>query len=154
MAKIVKNMRFLEFFKKQKMTNFKSKNICDESSKIINLRWQFSCIFRWLCHGILRFLCMHFYHWDICWSKVPFLKISKKGKKWAFLYGKIRPIEMIYFAFFSIYLLGPTESYVLHPRTLIGDSKWGFTAMIAERSKMIIFDHFAFKSECQVPCKI
>ena len=32
------NLRFLEFLKKRKMANFKSKNLCDESSKIKNLR--------------------------------------------------------------------------------------------------------------------
>ena len=65
-----------------------------------------------------------------------------------------RPLEIIFFASSPSHLLGPSERYVLDPRTLIGDSKRGFPAMIAERSKMIIFDHFAFKSECQVPCKI
>ena len=61
---------------------------------------------------------------------------------------------MIFFAVFPTHLLGPSESYVLHPRTLIGDSKRGFPAMIAERSKMIIFDHFKVKSASQVPCNI
>ena len=32
------NLRFLEFVKKRKMANFKSKNLCDESLKIKNLR--------------------------------------------------------------------------------------------------------------------
>merc|ERR1712002_688669 len=32
------NFRFLEFLKKRKMANFKLKNLCDESSKIKNLR--------------------------------------------------------------------------------------------------------------------
>ena len=82
------------------MANFKSKNLCDESSKIKNLRWQFSCIFRCLRRGVLRFFCRRCYHGDICRSKLQFLQISKKDEKWAFSYGKIRPLEMIFFCFF------------------------------------------------------
>ena len=148
------NLRFLEFLKKRKMANFKLKNLCDESSKIKNLRWQFSCIFRCLRRGVLRFFCSRRFHGEIPRSKLVFLQISKKDEKRAFLCGKIRPLEMIFFAFFPSHLLGPSERYVLDPRTLIGDSKRGFPAMIAERSKMIIFDHFPAKSESQVPCKI
>ena len=124
------------------MANFKLKNLCDESSKIKNLRWQFSCIFRCLRRGVLRFFCSRRFHGEIPRSKLVFLQISKKDEKRAFLCGKIRPLEMIFFAFFPSHLLGPSERYVLHPWTLIGDSKPGFPAMIAERSKMIIFDHF------------
>ena len=136
------NLRFLEFLKKWKMANFKSKNLCDESSKIKILRWQFSCIFRWLRRGILRFFCRRRFHGENPRSKSPVLKNFKKVKNWVFLYGKIRPLEMIFFAFFPTYLLGLSERYVLDPRTLIGDSKWGFPATIAKRSYMIIFDHF------------
>ena len=150
----LQNLHFLKFLKKRKMANFKSKNLCDESSKIKNLRWQFSCIFRCLRRSVLRFFCRRCYHGDICRSKLPFLQISKKDKKWAFSCGKICPLEMHFFSFFPSHLLGPSERYVLHPRTLIGDSKRGFPAMIAERSKMIIFDHFPLKSGHQVPCKI
>ena len=32
------NLRFFEFLKKRKMANFKSKNLCDKSLKIKNLR--------------------------------------------------------------------------------------------------------------------
>ena len=32
------NLHFLKVLKKRKMANFKSKNLCDESSKIQNLR--------------------------------------------------------------------------------------------------------------------
>ena len=120
------------------MANFKSKNLCDKSLKIKNLRWQFSCIFRWLRRGILRFFCRCRYHGDICRSKSPVLQNSEKDEKWAFSYGKIRPLEMIFFAFSPTHLLGLSERYVLDPRTLIGDSKRGFPAMITERSKMII----------------
>ena len=73
------NLRFLEFLKKRKMTNFKSKNLCDKSLKIKNLRWQFSCIFRWLRPAILRFFCRRCYHGDICRPKLSLLKISKTG---------------------------------------------------------------------------
>ena len=111
------------------MANFKSKNLCDKSLKIKNLRWQFSCIFRWLRRGILRFFCRCRYHGDICRSKLPVLQISEKDEKWAFSYGKIRPLEMIFFAFFPTNLLGLSERYVLDPQTLIGDSKQGFPAM-------------------------
>ena len=128
------NLRFLEFLKKRKMANFKSKNLCDESSKIKNLRWQFSCIFRCLCRSVLRFFCRRRFHGEICRSKSPNLQIFKKDEKWAFSYGKIRPLEMMFFAFFPSHLLGPSESYVLHPQTLIGDSKRGFPAMIANQS--------------------
>ena len=148
------NLRFLEILKKRKMANFKSKNLCDKSLKIKNLRWQFSCIFRWLRRGILRFFCRCRYHGDFCRSKSPVLQISEKDEKWTFSYGEIRPLEMIFFAVSPTHLLGLSERYVLDPRTLIGDSKRGFPAMIAERSKMIIFDHLAIKSAPQVPCKI
>jgi len=128
------NLCFLEFLKKRKMANFKSKNLCDESSKIKNLRWQFSCIFRCLRRGVLRFFCRRRFHGENCQSISPVLQISKKVEKWAFSCGKIRPLEMIFFAVFPTHLLGPSERYVLDPRTLIGDSKRGFPAMIAERS--------------------
>ena len=140
------NLHFLKVLKKQKMANFKSKNLCDESSKIQNLRWQFSCIFRCLCRSVLRFFCRCCFHRDICRSKSPFLKISKKDEKWAFLYGEIHPFKKIFFAFLFANLIGPSEISVLDPRTLIGDSKRGFPAMIAERSRTIIFNHFKFKS--------
>ena len=103
---------------------------------------------------ILCFFCRRCFHGENCRSKSPVLKISKKVEKWAFSCGKIRPLEMIFFAVFPTHLLGPSERYVLDPRTLIGDSKRGFPAMIVERSKMIIFDHFKVKSALQVPCKI
>ena len=147
-------LRHFNALKKRKMANFKSKNLCDKSSKIKNLRWQFSCIFRCLRRGVLRFFCRRCYYGDICQSKSPNLQIFKKDEKWAFSYGKIRPLEIIFFAFPPSHLLGPSERYVLHPWTLIGDSKPGFPAMIAERSKMIIFDHFKPKSDRQVPRKI
>ena len=137
-GQVCQNLRFLEFLKKRKMADFKSKILCDKNSKIKNLRWQFSCIFRWLRRGVLRFFSRRCFHGDICRSKSPNLQISKKDEKLAFSYGKIRPLEMIFFAFFPNHLLGPSERYVLDPRTLIGDSKWGFPSMITEQSKMII----------------
>ena len=98
---------------------FKSKNLCDKSLKIKNLRWQFSCIFHWLRRGILRFFCRCRYHGDICRSKSPVLQNSEKDEKWAFLYGKIRPLEMIFFAFFPAHLLSLSERFVLYPQTLM-----------------------------------
>merc|ERR1712115_619350 len=50
---------------------------------------------------------------------------------------KCRPLKKILNYFFA-HLLGPSELVILHPRTLIGDEKRVFPAMIAERSKMII----------------
>ena len=103
--------------------------------------------------GILRFSVG-----PISWKYLPVIIVSfgnfQKTQERVFSYDKIRPVEMIFFAFSPTHLLGPSERYVLDPRTLIGDSKRGFPAMIAERSKMIIFDHFASKSAGQVPCKI
>ena len=101
------------------MANFKSKNLCDKSSKI---RWHISCIFRWLRRAILRFFCRRCYHRDIFRPKLSLLKISKKVEKWVFLYNEIGPLEWIVFAFFPIHLLGLSERYVLDPQTLIGDS--------------------------------
>ena len=85
------NSRFLEFLKKRKMANFKSKNLCDESSKIKNLRWQFSCIFRCLCRGVLHFFCRRHFHGENCRSKSPFLDIFKKLKKMRFCTAKFDP---------------------------------------------------------------
>ena len=54
-----------------------------------------SCIFHCLRRGILRFFCRHRFHGEIPRSKSPVLQISEKEEKWAFSYGKIRPLEMI-----------------------------------------------------------
>ena len=51
-----------------------------------------------------------------------------------------------FFAFSPDHLLGTSERYLL-------DSKRGFPAMIAERSKMIIFDHFASKVNFKSPVR-
>ena len=128
------------------MANFKSKSLCDKSLKIKNLIWQFSCIFRWLRRAILRFFCRRCYHGDIFRPKLSLLKISKKDEKWVFLYGKIRPLVLIFFAFFPIHHLGLSESYVLHPRTLIKTQKddfhqwspivhkWSFLIILSKKS--------------------
>ena len=94
------------------MANFKSKNLCDESSKIKILRWQFSCIFRWLRRGILRFFCRRRFHGENPRSKSPVLKNFKKVKKRVFSYGKIRPLEMIFLLFFPpIFLVCPRGTF-------------------------------------------
>ena len=116
------NLRFLEFLKKWKMANFKLKNLCDETSKIKILRWQFSCIFRWLRRAILHFFCRRCYHGEIWRSKSPVLEIFKKVEKWEILYNKIGPLEIIVFAFIPTHLLGLSKRYVLDPQTLIRDS--------------------------------
>ena len=64
-----------------KMTNFKFKNLCDKVFKIKNLNWQFCCIFRWLRRGILLFICRRYLHGEICNTKLPILRFSKKSKK-------------------------------------------------------------------------
>ena len=104
-GQVCQNLRFLEFLKKRKMADFKSKILCDENSKIKNLRWQLSCIFRRLRRGVLRFFSRRCFHGDICRSKSPNLQISKKDEKLAFSYGKIRPLEMIFFLFFPTIFL-------------------------------------------------
>ena len=53
------------------MRYFKSKNLCDKSSKIRFLRLQFSCIFRWLRRGIPRFFCSRRFHGDMTETKSP-----------------------------------------------------------------------------------
>ena len=107
-GQVCKKLSFLELFKKRKMANFKSKSLCDESLKIEIRRWQFSCIFRYRCCGILRFFGRRRFQGEICWSKSPNLQIFKKEEKLAFLYGKIRPSIMIFLLFFlSIFLAHP-----------------------------------------------
>ena len=123
------NLDFSEFLKKWKMANFKSKNLCDKSLKIKNLRWQFSCLFRCLCRGTLYFCSRCRFHGEICRSKSPFLKIFKKVKKWVFLYGKIR-------RFFCAHLVGLSEKCILDPQTLVGDSKRWFPAMNYFKTKL------------------
>ena len=49
-------------------------------------------------------------------------KIGKIAKKRVILHSKICPLEMIFFAFSPTHLLGPSERYVLDPRTLIENS--------------------------------
>ena len=82
------------------MAYFKAKNLCDKSLKITNMRRRFSCIFRSLRSGILRFFCRRRFLWEIPRSKSAVSKIFKKVEKWAFLYAKIRPFEKKYFHFF------------------------------------------------------
>ena len=135
------NLRFLEFLKKRKMANFRSKNLCDKSSKFKNLRWQFSCIFRCLRHSVLRFFCRCRYHRDIFRSKLLFLKISKKDEKWAFLYSKIRPLEILFFAFFPPIFLAHSRGTFWTPELWWGTQNEDFQGW-----SPIVFDHFVEKS--------
>ena len=63
------------------MANFKSKNLCDKSLKIKNLRRQFSCIFRWLRRGIHRFFCRRRFHGIMSEIKSPIFTIFIKNIK-------------------------------------------------------------------------
>ena len=63
----------------------------------------------------------------------------RKDEKSAFLRAKMRAFKKKIVNFFFAHLLVPSVLVVLHPQTLIGDQKRGFAAMIAERSKMIIY---------------
>ena len=62
--------------------NFVVKNLCDEVSKIKNLSWQFRCIFRRLCHGVLHFFCKYFFHGEIFKTKWPLFILF--GEFWYF----------------------------------------------------------------------
>ena len=75
---IWQNSHFLEFWKKWKMGYFKPKNLCDESSKIIFLKLQFSLFFRCRRHGILCFFWRCCFHADICITKLPILRNFQK----------------------------------------------------------------------------
>ena len=121
-GQVCKNLHFLEFLKKRKMANFKSKNLCDESSKIKNLRWQKSWIFCW--RGILCFFCRCCFHGEICRSKLPVLEIFKKTQKRVFSYSKIWSLELISINFFHTHLVGLSKRIVFHPQTFIKDTKW------------------------------
>ena len=80
----IQNLPFLVFFDFQifiKMTNFKSKNLCDKVLKIKNLNWQFCSIFCWLRREIHHFFCRCCLHGEICNTKSPILTFFKKSKK-------------------------------------------------------------------------
>ena len=144
-GQVCKKLSFLELFKKRKMANFKSKSLCDESLKIEIRRWQFSCIFRYRCCGILRFFGRRRFQGEICRSKSPNLQIFKKEEKLAFLYGKIRPSIMIFLLFFlSIFLARPRATLCtpeLWSRTQNedfqrwspSDQKWSFLIILTSK---------------------
>ena len=97
--------RFYDFLKNEKWLTLNQKV---SETKVEIRRWQFSCIFRYRCCGILRFFGRRRFQGEICWSKSPNLQIFKKEEKLAFLYGKIRPSIMIFLLFFlSIFLAHP-----------------------------------------------
>ena len=70
----------MNFEKTWNMGYFKSKNLCDESSKIKNLKWQFSCIFRCRCHSVFCFFCWLFFMEKFALQNCLFSKFSKKAK--------------------------------------------------------------------------
>ena len=123
-GQVCHNLRFFEFSKKWKMASFKLKNLCDESSKIKNLRWQISWIFRCRRYGIIRFFCRCCFHGEICRSKLPVLEIFKKTQKRVFSYSKIWSLELISIAFFYTHLVGLSKRIIFHPQTFIKDTKW------------------------------
>ena len=94
------NLLFLEFLKKQKMAIFKSKNLFDESSKIKILRWQFSCIFRWLCHGILRFFVYALLSLRYLLIKSAIFEHFKKRQKMGVFVWQNSPHRNDFFCFF------------------------------------------------------
>ena len=75
------------------------KKLCDEVSKIKNLRWQFQRIFRWLCHGVLSFFCWRNFHGEICKTKWPLFYIWRKTEKYWFWGANLLPknTSMIFF---------------------------------------------------------
>ena len=93
-GQVCQNLHFLEFLKKRKMANFKSKNLCDKSLKIQNLKRRISWIFRYRRYGVLYYFCRRCFHSEIFLSKLPVLKNFKKTKKNMILFGKIRPIDI------------------------------------------------------------
>ena len=145
------NLRFLEILKKRKMAYFKSKN---KSLKIKNLRWQFSCIFRWLRRGILRFFSRRRFHGEIPRSKSPVFQIFKKVEKWVFSYGKIRPVERFFLLFLPpIFLARPSGTFWT-PELWSGTQNEDFQRWSPSDKKWSFLIIFPFKSACQVPCKI
>ena len=71
--------------------------------------------------------------------KIACIENFPKSQKMIFFVRQNLAIWKLFFHFFSAHLLGPSELFVLDPRTLIRESKRGFPVMIAERSKMIIY---------------
>ena len=95
------------------MANFKTKNICDKGMKIYNLHWQFSCIFRWLRHGIHHFFWRCYLHGEIFKTKLPVLRFLKIILKTPTLWGKIHPLECVLKISFGSYLVAFSVSYVV-----------------------------------------
>ena len=116
-------MAFFRIKKKWNITYFKAKSICDKGWKIQNLRWQFSCIFRRRCRGILRFFCNYRFHGEICWSKLHIFKLFKKKSKKGIFEQQNTPLRNFCSHFFLTHLLGLSKGFVLDPQILIGNSK-------------------------------
>ena len=132
-GQVCHNLRFFEFSKKWKMASFKLKNLCDESSKIKNLRWQISWIFRCRSCGILRFFCRCCFHGEICRSKLPVLEIFKKTQKRVFSYSKIWSLELIFIDFYHTHLVGLSKRIIFHPQNFISFTKWVHISFIYQQ---------------------
>ena len=92
-------------------------------------RSRFSCIFQSHRHGTFRFFQGIFFTEKFANQHYLFENFQKSKEKGCFWMAKIDPLTNFFHLFFT-HLLGLSESYVLDPRTLIQDSKWGFPAMI------------------------
>ena len=97
------------------------KKLCDEVSKIKNLRWQFQRIFRWLCHGVLSFFCWRNFHGEICKTKWPHFTFEEKLKNTDFE-GQIS-YPKIHLWFFS---LGLSSRPVREDRFAPPNFDWGW----------------------------
>ena len=118
---ICQNLRFLEFSKKEKWCVLNRKISVTKvwKSKI----WDDRFLGFYVAFIVVySFFFRYCFHREICRSKSPVLEIFKKTQKRAFLYSKIGPLEMIFFACFPTHLFGLSERYALSPQTLIGDS--------------------------------
>ena len=122
-TKFVKKWHFFELKKKWNITYFKAKSICDKGWKIQNLRWQFSCIFRRRCRGILRFFVITVFMEKFADQNCIFSNFSKKKSKKGIFEQQNTPLRNFCSHFFLTHLLGLSKGFVLDPQILIGNSK-------------------------------
>ena len=83
--------KVLTIFFFSNLRNFAAKNLCDETSKIKNLRWLFRRFFRWLRPAVFHYLCRCCFHREICKTKLPLFQISRKTWKNLILNVKFAP---------------------------------------------------------------
>ena len=95
------------------MANFKSKNLCDKVLKIKNLKWQFCCIFHWVCRCVPHFFCRCRFHGQICGTKSPVYRISKKVPKTLILWDKPCPLGCVSKFSFCLYLVVFFVGYIM-----------------------------------------